>query len=72
MLKGTVYIHESHRSYWNIVEGDGRSWKVIEPYGSLWKMRECSIGKLCKRGRKRSGTRYEKGKGRLGKKGGSL
>jgi len=67
--KGTVYIHESHRSYWNIVEDNRRSWKAIEPYGSLWKMREYSIGKLCKWGRERSGAGYKKGNERLGNKG---
>jgi len=70
--KGTVYIHKSYGSYWNVVESNRRSWKAIEPYGSLWKMQECSIGKLCKQGREWSGARYEKGNGRLGKKGGSL
>jgi len=33
--KGTVYIHESHGSYWNVIESNRRSWKAIEPYGSL-------------------------------------
>ena len=31
-------------------------------------MREQSIGKLCKQGRKRSGIKYEKGKKKLGKR----
>jgi len=30
MLKGTVYIHESHGSYWNVIEGSGKLWKAIE------------------------------------------
>jgi len=34
-------------------------------------MRECSIGKLCKRRRERSGARYKRGNGSLGKKGGN-
>jgi len=32
-------------------------------------MQECSIGKLCKRGRKRSRARYKKRNRRLGKRG---
>jgi len=65
------YIYKSHGSYWNIIESNRRLWKAMEPYGSLWKTREHSIGKLCKRGRDRSGARYRKGNGKLGKKGGS-
>jgi len=43
----------------------------MESYGSLWKTWEQSIGKLGKREQRRSGVRYEIGKRRLGKKGGS-
>jgi len=40
----------------------------MEPYGSLWKTQERAIGNLGKRWSKRSGTRYKKGKRRLGKR----
>jgi len=42
MLRGTVYIHGSHGSYWNAVEGSGKPWKVIEGDGRLWNLMEVS------------------------------
>jgi len=42
MLRGTVYIHKSHGSYWNIMEESGRSWKAIEGDGRLWNLMEVS------------------------------
>ena len=40
MLLEVVYIHRRHGSYWNVVEGSGRSEKVMEGYGSIWKSLE--------------------------------
>jgi len=69
MLGGTVYIYESQRSYWNIVEDNRRLWKTIEPYRSLWKMQEHSIGKLCKHGESSLEYSMKEGSERLGNKG---
>jgi len=33
--RDSVYIHESHGSYWNVIEGNGRSWKATEGNGKL-------------------------------------
>jgi len=37
--RSSIYT-KRHRSYWNIVESNGRSEKVMEGYGSIWKSLE--------------------------------
>jgi len=50
------------------MESYGNRENTIEPYGSLWKMQECSIGKLCKQGKKWSGVKYKRRRKGLGKR----
>ena len=74
MLLETVYIQEGMEATGRLqkaMESDRSKEKVMEPYGSLQKTRESSIGKLGKRVGKRSGVKYEIGKEKLGKEGGS-